>query len=263
MNLSVIVGIILPFLGTLLGSAMIFFFKDEIKPNVQKAFLGFAAGVMIAASIWSLLIPALEMAEEAQNPLPWVPATCGFLLGILFLLLLDTVTPHLHALATKPEGPQKHTKKLSKATMLFFAVTLHNIPEGMAVGITFAGFMSDSAILTFGGAMSLAIGIALQNFPEGAVVSLPLKSSGMSKGKAFALGALSGIVEPIASILTILIATTVEKALPWCLSFAAGAMMYVVIEELIPDSQKGEHSNIGTITAAFGFVLMMILDTMG
>lgn len=177
MNLSVIVGIILPFLGTLLGSAMIFFFKDEIKPNVQKAFLGFAAGVMIAASIWSLLIPALEMAEEAQNPLPWVPATCGFLLGILFLLLLDTVTPHLHALATKPEGPQTHTKKLSKATMLFFAVTLHNIPEGMAVGITFAGFMSDSAILTFGGTMSLAIGIALQNFPEGAVVSLPLKSS--------------------------------------------------------------------------------------
>lgn len=260
---SVLIGIFLPFLGTTLGSATIFLFKDKISDKVQKAFMGFAGGVMIAASVWSLLIPSMEMASKTYQKFTWIPAAFGFLLGVLFLLLLDTITPHLHALAEKPEGLSKHTSKLPKSIMLFLAVTLHNIPEGMAVGVTFAGFLAESEILTLAGAMSLAIGIALQNFPEGAVVSLPLKSSGLSKGKSFLLGTISGIVEPIASIITILLASFVEPFLPWFLSFAAGAMMYVVVEELIPDSQKGTHSNIGTISCSLGFVIMMILDSLG
>lgn len=255
---STILILIIPFLGTALGSAMVFFLKKEMKPFVRKILLGFAAGVMIAASVWSLIIPASNMAEE-QGVASWIPTSVGFLLGIVFLLVLDSIIPHLHLDKEKPEGITK--KSLKKTTMLMLAVTLHNIPEGMAVGVTLAGAISGNIGISVAGAMALAIGIAIQNFPEGAIISMPLRGEDVSKPKAFLYGVLSGLVEPIGAIITILLTNQILPILPYILSFAAGAMIYVVVEELIPESQEGEHSNIGTIGVAIGFVLMMILDT--
>ena len=254
--MDLVIGLAIPFLGTTLGAAMVFLMKNKINSKIEKLLLGFASGVMIAASIWSLLIPAIEM-SESQGKIAWVPAAIGFLLGITFLLVLDSVIPHLHLKSDKPEGIKS---KLKKTTMMVFAVTLHNIPEGMAVGVTFAGAFTQNAGITMAGAFALAIGIAIQNFPEGAIISMPLKSEGMSKTKAFLYGTLSGIVEPIGAIITILLTNAVVPMLPYLLAFAAGAMIYVVVEELIPESQAGEHSNIGTIGVAIGFVVMMILD---
>lgn len=250
------IGLIIPFAGTSLGAAMVFLMRNKMNPHVEKLLLGFASGVMVAASVWSLLIPSIEMSGDSSLP-AWLPPAIGFLLGIGFLLLLDTVTPHMHLNSDKPEGPRTHLKK---TTMLVFAVTLHNIPEGMAVGVTFAGAMTGNTGITIAGALALSIGIAIQNFPEGTIISMPLKSEGMSKPKAFLMGVLSGIVEPIAAIITILLINIIVPALPYILAFAAGAMIYVVVEELIPESQSGEHSNIGTIGVALGFVIMMILD---
>ncbi len=249
-------GLMIPLSGTILGAATVFLLKGEMKPKVQKALLGFASGVMIAASVWSLLIPAIDMTKE-QSGIIWIPCSVGFLLGMGFLLLIDTVIPHLHVNSDKAEG---HKSKLSKSLMLILALTLHNIPEGMAVGVVFAGLSSGSTSITVAGAFALSIGMAIQNFPEGAVISMPLVATGISKRKAFSYGFLSGIVEPIGAILTIILTSLITPALPYILSFAAGAMIYVVVEELIPESQSGEHSNIGTIGVAIGFVLMMILD---
>ena len=235
---------------------MVFLMKKKMNTSVEKLLLGFASGVMIAASIWSLLIPSIDMAEE-QGEIAWIPATVGFLLGMVFLLILDSIIPHLHLKSDKPEGLKS---KLKKTTMLVLAVTLHNIPEGMAVGVTFAGALFGNTGISLTGAMALAVGIAIQNFPEGAIISMPLKSEGTSKTKAFIYGTLSGIVEPIGAIITILLTSIVVPILPYLLSFAAGAMIYVVVEELIPESQSGEHSNIGTLGVAIGFVIMMILD---
>ena len=235
---------------------MVFLMKNKINNKVQKLLLGFASGVMIAASIWSLLIPSIDMSEE-QGTIGWIPASVGFLLGITFLLVLDTIIPHLHLDSNKPEGMRA---KLKKTTMMVLAVTLHNIPEGMAVGVVLAGALSENSGITMAGAFALAIGIAIQNFPEGAIISMPLKSEGASKLKAFWYGTLSGIVEPIGAIITIALTKLVVPILPYLLSFAAGAMIYVVVEELIPEAQTGEHSNIGTIGVAIGFVIMMILD---
>ena len=254
--MQIFLGLSIPFLGTTLGAAMVFLMKKEMNKKVEKILLGFASGVMIAASVWSLLIPSIEMAE-AQGKVAWIPAAIGFLLGIVFLLVLDSVVPHMHLESEKPEGMKS---KLKKTTMMVFAVTLHNIPEGMAVGVTFAGVLTQNAGITMAGAFALAIGIAIQNFPEGAIISMPLKSEGVSKLKAFLYGTLSGIVEPIGAIITILLTNAVVPILPYLLSFAAGAMIYVVVEELIPESQAGEHSNIGTIGVAIGFTIMMILD---
>ncbi|MEG1773390.1 MAG: ZIP family metal transporter, partial [Oscillospiraceae bacterium] len=243
------------FLGTTLGAGMVFLLKNEIRPFLQKLLLGFASGVMIAASVWSLLMPAIEMAEE-QGILPWLPASVGFLVGIGFLLLLDCIIPHLHLDSSEPEGMKS---SLGKSTMLVLAVTLHNIPEGMAVGVVLAGALAGDSTITMAGALALSVGIALQNFPEGAIISMPLAGSA-GKRRSFVYGALSGIVEPIAALLTILLTGLIVPLLPYILSFAAGAMIYVVVEELIPEAQAGEHSNIGTIGASIGFVLMMILD---
>lgn len=256
MNQNILLGIMIPFAGTTLGSAMVFFMKKEMNQRLQKLLLGFASGVMIAASVWSLLIPAIEMAEDAGG-IAWIPAAAGFLLGMGFLLVLDTVTPHLHFTEEKPEGMPSHLKK---TTMLVLAVTLHNIPEGMAVGVTFAGAMTGNGTLTLAGAFALSVGIAIQNFPEGAIISMPLKGQGISRTRAFAYGTLSGIVEPVAAFFTILLTGLVVPFLPYLLAFAAGAMIYVVVEELIPEAQTGAHSNIGTVGVALGFVLMMILD---
>ena len=250
------VGLLLPFIGTTLGSACVFFMKAQMKPLIQKILLGFASGVMVAASVWSLLIPSMEM-SESMGKYAFIPAAAGFLLGILFLLVMDQVVPHLHMGAEKSEGPKC---SLKKTTMLVLAVTLHNIPEGMAVGVVFAGMLSQNTEITMAGAFALAIGIAIQNFPEGAIISMPLKSEGTGKGKAFLYGMLSGAVEPVAAGITILLAGFITPVLPYLLSFAAGAMLYVVVEELIPEASEGEHSNIGTIGFAAGFVLMMILD---
>lgn len=256
MNISIAVGVMIPFIGTALGSAMVFFMKKEINRKLEKFLLGFAAGVMVAASVWSLLMPSIEMAGE-QGKVAWVPASVGFLLGMLFLLVLDSVIPHLHMDSDQPEGI--HTKA-KKTTMMVFAVTLHNIPEGMAVGVTFAGALIGDAQITMAGAMTLALGIAIQNFPEGAIISMPLRSEGAGRGKAFVYGMLSGLVEPVGAVLTILLAQQIVPLLPYFLAFAAGAMIYVVVEELIPESQSGEHTNIGTIGVAAGFVVMMVLD---
>ena len=253
---KVLIGLLIPFLGTTLGSGMVFLMKDKINPKVQKILLGFASGVMIAASIWSLITPSIEMAEE-QGKVSWIPASIGFLLGVVFLLILDSLIPHLHLDSKKPEGIKA---KLKNTTMMILAVTLHNIPEGMAVGVVFAGILAQNTTMTLAGAFSLSIGIAIQNFPEGAIISMPLKNEGISKSKAFLYGTLSGIVEPIGAVITILLISIVTPVLPYLLSFAAGAMIYVVVEELIPESQAGEHSNIGTIGVAIGFVIMMILD---
>ena len=254
--MNVLLGIMIPFIGTVLGSGMVFFMKNKMNDKVQKLLLGFASGVMIAASVWSLLIPSIEMVEE-QGDFAWIPTAVGFLLGMTFLLVLDSLIPHMHLNNEKPEGVKS---KLKKTTMLVLAVTLHNIPEGMAVGVLFAGALMGNSGMTIAGAMVLAIGIAIQNFPEGAIISMPLKSEGESKLKSFGYGALSGIVEPISAIITILLTNIVVPILPYLLAFAAGAMMYVVVEELIPESQSGEHSNIGTIGVAIGFIIMMILD---
>ena len=254
--MDILWGLAIPFLGTTLGSAMVFFMKNKINNKIEKLLLGFASGVMIAASIWSLIMPSIDMAEE-QGVISWIPATIGFLLGIFFLLILDSIIPHLHLNSNEPEGMKA---KIKKTTMMVLAVTLHNIPEGMAVGVVFAGAISGNTGITMAGAFALAIGIAIQNFPEGAIISMPLKSEGMSKLKAFWYGTLSGIVEPIGAVLTMLLTNLVVPVLPYFLSFAAGAMIYVVVEELIPESQTGEHSNIGTIGVAIGFVIMMILD---
>ena len=254
--LPIIICLVIPFLGTTFGSGMVFFMKNKINPKFQKLLLGFASGVMMAASIWSLLLPSMDMAVE-QGIIKWLPALVGFLLGIGFLLILDTIIPHLHLNSKKPEGVRS---KLKNEIMLVLAVTLHNIPEGMAVGVVLAGAVNGSVGLTMAGAIALAVGIALQNFPEGAIISMPLESEGKSKGKAFLYGMLSGIVEPIAAITTILLTGLVTPILTYLLSFAAGAMIYVVVEELIPESQEGEHSNIGTIGVALGFALMMVLD---
>ena len=254
--MQLFLGLLIPFLGTTLGAATVFLMKNKMNSKIEKLLLGFASGVMIAASIWSLLMPSIEMAEN-QNIISWIPAAVGFLLGILFLLILDSIVPHLHLNSSEPEGIKA---KLKKTTMLVFAVTLHNIPEGMAVGVTFAGALIGNAGITMAGAFALAIGIAIQNFPEGAIISMPLKSEGISKWKAFIYGTLSGIVEPIGAIITILLTNAVVPILPYLLSFAAGAMIYVVVEELIPEAQSGEHSNIATTGVAIGFVIMMILD---
>ena len=254
--MQLLIGLLIPFLGTTLGASMVFLMKNKMNIKTEKILLGFASGVMIAASVWSLIIPSINMAEE-QGKVGWVPAAVGFLLGIVFLLVLDSTVPHMHLETDKPEGIKS---KLKKTTMMLFAVTLHNIPEGMAVGVTFAGALMGNTGITLTGAIALACGIAIQNFPEGAIVSMPLKSEGLTKPKAFLYGALSGIVEPIAAIITILLANTIIPVLPYLLAFAAGAMIYVVVEELIPESQAGAHSNIGTIGVAIGFVIMMILD---
>lgn len=246
----------IPFLGTVLGSAMVFLMKGGMHAKLEKLLLGFASGVMVAASVWSLLIPSLEL-SEGMGKLSWLPAAAGFLLGMGFLLLLDSLVPHLHIDSEKPEGVKSGFRK---TTMLVLAVTLHNLPEGMAVGVTFAGAMLGGMGITMAGALALAVGIAIQNFPEGAIISMPLRSAGASKGKAFLYGVLSGVVEPLGSLLTLLLASRVVPVLPYLLSFAAGAMIYVVVEELIPESQAGEHSNIGTIGVAAGFALMMVLD---
>ena len=254
--MEILAGVTIPFLGTTFGAAMVFFMKNKMNGKVEKLLLGFASGVMIAASIWSLINPSIDMAKE-QGKIAWIPAAIGFLLGVLFLLILDSIVPHLHLKTDKPEGIKS---KLKRTTMLVLAVTLHNIPEGMAVGVVLAGGLMGNESISIAGAFALAIGIAIQNFPEGAIISMPLKAEGISKGKSFLYGILSGIVEPIAAIITILLASFVVPILPYLLSFAAGAMIYVVVEELIPESQAGDHSNIGTIGVAIGFVIMMILD---
>ncbi len=254
--LKVTIGVLIPFLGTTLGAAAVFFIKDEINPKLQKALLGFASGVMIAASVWSLIIPATEMAEAAGQ-IPWLFPVLGFLCGMFFLLLLDSLIPHLHLNSDTPEG---RPSNLGKSFMLIFSVALHNLPEGMAVGVVLAGMLSGESVITTAGAFALAIGIAIQNFPEGAIISMPLKATGLSKAKSFKYGFLSGAVEPIGAIVTILLVALIEPVLPFILTFAAGAMIYVVVEELIPESQDGAHSNIATIGVALGFALMMILD---
>ena len=256
MTKEVLQGILIPFLGTSLGASCVLFMKGELNVKVQKALTGFAAGVMVAASIWSLIIPAIEQSSH-MGKFSFLPAFIGFWIGILFLLLLDETIPHLHMNSVQAEGPKV---KLKKTTMLVLAVTLHNIPEGMAVGVVFAGMLSGQSGIGYTAAIALAIGIAIQNFPEGAIISMPLKSEGESKGKACWLGILSGAVEPVAAAITIAAADIIVPALPYLLSFAAGAMMYVVIEELIPEMSQGKHSNIGTILFAFGFTVMMMLD---
>lgn len=255
--MQILIGLLILFLGTTLGSAMVFLLKNNINKSVEKLLLGFAGGVMMAASVWSLLIPSMEMSEQ-QGKIAWLAPAIGFLLGIVFLLILDSIIPHIHLDKKKPEGVRT---KLKNATMLVLAVTLHNIPEGMAVGVIFAGALIGNTGITVAGAVSLAIGIAIQNFPEGAIISMPLKSEGISKTRAFLYGTLSGIVEPISALITIVITESIVPILPYVLAFSAGAMAYVVIEELIPESQIGEHSNIGTVGVALGFVIMMILDT--
>ena len=249
-------GLMIPFIGTSLGSACVFVMKRELGEMVRRALTGFASGVMVAASIWSLIIPAMEQ-SEGMGKLSFIPACAGFWVGILFLLVLDSVIPHLHMNAEKAEGPKA---KLKKTTMMVLAVTLHNIPEGMAVGVVYAGLRAGNTTITAGGALALALGIAIQNFPEGAIISMPLHAEGQSKGRAFLDGVLSGTVEPIGGLLTILAAGLIVPAMPYLLSFAAGAMMYVVVEELIPEMSQGEHSDIGVISFAVGFSVMMALD---
>ncbi len=256
MNLNTWYGILIPFFGTSLGAACVFFTKKTTTLSVQRALTGFAGGVMVAASVWSLLIPALDQ-SEAMGKWSFLPAAVGFWIGILFLLLLDHLIPHLHRNAEQAEGPKT---KLQRTTMLVLAVTLHNIPEGMAVGVVYAGYLADNVGISLTGALALSLGIAIQNFPEGAIISMPLRSEGMGRGKAFVYGVLSGVVEPIGALLTILAADLIVPALPYFLSFAAGAMIYVVVEELIPEGSQGEHSNVATLSFAVGFTVMMILD---
>lgn len=254
--MGIILGLLLPMIGTTAGAACVFFLRKQISPNVQRIFTGFAAGVMVAASVWSLIIPAIDM-SEGMGKLSFVPALVGFLMGIVFLLFADHMVPHLHMGSDKPEGPKSG---LGKSAMMMLAVTIHNFPEGAACGAILAGVISGDSGVTMAGAIALSLGIAIQNFPEGAIISLPLRSQGHSRLKSFGLGALSGIVEPIGAILAILLAGLVTPILPYMLAFAAGAMLYVVVEELIPEASEGEHSNLGTIAFAVGFALMMVLD---
>ena len=254
--MSTFYGIMIPFIGTALGAGCVFLMKKSLSDKVQRALNGFASGVMVAASIWSLIIPAIEQSENLGKFF-FFPAVIGFWAGILFLLLLDHVIPHLHQNGTQAEGPKSH---LQKTTMMLLAVTLHNIPEGMAVGVVYAGYLSGNAEISAAGALALSLGIAIQNFPEGAIISMPLRAEGMKKSKAFMSGTLSGIVEPVGAALTVLAAHFILPALPYLLSFAAGAMLYVVVEELIPEMSQGKHSNIGTLFFAAGFSVMMMLD---
>ncbi len=254
--MNTFLGILIPFLGTTLGACCVFFMRQSLGERVQRMLIGFAAGVMVAASMWSLLIPAIEQ-SEGLGKFAFVPAAVGFWAGILFLLSLDHVIPHLHQNSNEAEGPKG---ELHRTTMMVLAVTLHNIPEGMAVGVVYAGYLAGSAQISATGAMALSLGIAIQNFPEGAIISMPLRAEGMGKGRAFLRGMLSGIVEPIGAVLTILAARLIIPALPYLLSFAAGAMLYVVVEELIPEMSQGKHSDIGTIFFAVGFTVMMALD---
>ena len=256
MDQAVFYGILIPFLGTSLGAACVFFMKHDMSERLSRILTGFAAGVMVAASIWSLLIPAMDQSEE-MGKFAFGPAVAGFWGGILFLLLLDHIIPHLHRYSVSAEGPKS---RLQRTTMMVLAVTLHNIPEGMAVGVVYAGYLAGNAKITVAAAMALSIGIAIQNFPEGAIISMPLRAEGMKVSKAFAGGVLSGIVEPVGAVLTILAAGYIVPALPYLLSFAAGAMIYVVVEELIPEMSQGEHSDLGTIFFAVGFTVMMALD---
>ncbi len=253
---DVFLGVAIPFIGTALGSACVFFMKKDLSRTVQRALTGFAGGVMVAASVWSLLIPAMDLSAD-KGKWAFLPSVCGFWVGILFLLLLDRAIPHLHMNANTAEGPKSKAKK---TTMMVLAVTLHNIPEGMAVGVVYAGLISGSAEITAGGALALSLGIAIQNFPEGAIISMPLHAEGKTKAKAFADGALSGAVEPVGALLTVFFAGLFVPAMPYLLSFAAGAMIYVVVEELIPEMSEGEHSNVGVVMFALGFTLMMALD---
>ncbi len=253
---AVVTGLLIPFIGTAAGAACVFFLRKDLRIGVQRGLTGFAAGVMVAASIWSLIVPAIEQ-SAAKGRLAFLPAFIGFWLGMLFLLLLDHIIPHLHRRIDQAEGPESH---LTRTAMLVLAVTLHNIPEGMAVGVVYAGLLSGSANITAGGALALALGIAIQNFPEGAIISMPLYAEGKSKPKAFWLGVLSGAVEPVFGSVTVIVAGLVVPAMPYLLSFAAGAMLYVVVEELIPEMSAGKHSNIGVVAFAIGFSLMMALD---
>ena len=254
--MEIFLGILIPFIGTTLGAACVLFMKKTLRKQVQNALAGFAAGVMVAASIWSLLIPAIEQSEN-MGALSFFPAVVGFWIGVLFLLTLDHLIPHLHVGSEQSEGPKS---KLGRTTMMVLAVTLHNIPEGMAVGVMYAGFLAGNTQITAASALALSLGIAIQNFPEGAIISLPLRAEGESKRKAFLGGVLSGVVEPVGAVLTIIAAQMIIPALPYLLSFAAGAMLYVVVEELIPEMSQGQHSNIGTVFFAVGFSLMMVLD---
>ena len=255
--MTLTIGLLLPLLGTMLGSAFVFLMKDEMSPRLQKSLLGFASGVMVAASVWSLLIPSMEMVEGSGR---WsvMPAAVGFLLGMGFLLLIDELTPHLHIGTDKPEGPRS---RLSRTAMLALAVTIHNLPEGMAVGVVFAGAESSSiSNISLASAIAVALGIAIQNVPEGAIISMPMRAAGNSKWKSFLIGSLSGAVEPIGAVAVLLLASLMTPVLPYMLAFAAGAMFYVVVEELIPEASSGQHSNLSTIGFAIGFVLMMVLD---
>lgn len=254
--MNIVIGLLIPLFGTTAGAACVFFLKNQISANLQRIFTGFAAGVMTAASVWSLLIPAMNM-SEGLGKLAFVPALVGFLLGILFLLLTDSLIPHLHMGSSEPEGKKS---SLGRSAMLMLAVTIHNLPEGAACGAIFAGVISGEGAVTMAGALALSIGIAIQNFPEGAIISLPLRSEGNSRSKSFLLGALSGVVEPLGALLAIALAGIVTPILPYMLAFAAGAMIYVVVEELIPEANEGEHSNLGTMAFAVGFALMMVLD---
>lgn len=262
MSKDLVIGLLIPFIGTSLGSAMVYLMKNELSSKIQKSLSGFAAGVMVAASIWSLLIPAMDMVDQKLGKMAWIPAVVGFAVGIIFLLFLDNVVPHQHVDSDVAEGPKNDS--LRKTTMMVLAVVIHNIPEGMAVGVTFAGVLSGNTGLTMAGAMVLSLGIAIQNFPEGAIISMPLKSQGIGKTKSFIMGVLSGAVEPVAAVLTILLSQIMIPILPYLLSFAAGAMFYVVVEELIPEATgEGEdHSNLGVIWFSVGFSVMMILDVM-
>lgn len=253
---EIFIGILIPFVGTSLGAACVLFMKGGLNQKVQKALAGFAAGVMVAASVWSLIIPAIEKSEH-MGKWSFVPAVTGFWLGIIFLLLLDHIVPHLHINSDIPEGPKSNLKK---TTTMVLAVALHNIPEGMAVGVVYAGLKSGNAVITASGALALSIGIAIQNFPEGAIISLPLRAEGMSRKKACLYGILSGVVEPIGAIITLELTGIVVPALPYLLCFAAGAMIYVVVEELIPEAVEGEHTNVGTLMFALGFSVMMVMD---
>ena len=249
-------GLLIPLLGTMLGAAFVFLMKDEMSPRLQKTLLGFASGVMVAASVWSLLIPSMEMVADSGR---WsvLPAAVGFLLGMGFLLMIDELTPHLHIGTDKPEGPRS---RLSRTAMLALAVTIHNLPEGMAVGVVFAGAENGAAGLSLASALAVSIGIAIQNVPEGAIISMPMRAAGNSKWKSFVIGSLSGAVEPLGGLAVVLLASFMIPVLPYMLAFAAGAMFYVVVEELIPEASEGEHSNLSTIGFAIGFVLMMVLD---
>jgi len=254
--MTLLIGLLIPLLGTMLGSAFVFFMKDELPERVQKTLLGFASGVMVAASVWSLLIPAMEM-EEAKGAWSVLPAAAGFLLGIAFLLVLDEVTPHLHLGTDKPEGPRS---RLSRTAMLALAVTIHNLPEGMAVGVVFAGAEQGIANISLTSAVAVSLGIAIQNIPEGAIISMPMRAEGNSRWRSFWIGSLSGAVEPIGGLAVVLLASLITPVLPYMLAFAAGAMFYVVVEELIPEASSGHHTNLSTIGFAIGFVLMMVLD---